>query len=150
MQWHWLEKWLYFRSAWSWPNSWWTKRYLKTESIPDKEEICKAENKAASLAISLPNLEENGEEIRKAENKTASSAISLPNLKEKGEEICKAENKAASSAISLPNLEEDGEEIRKAENKAAVRKREEEKEKHMSIDLNFMTQKTHMRMQTFK
>ena len=42
MQWYWLEKWLYFKSPWSWTNSWWTKRYLKNESIPHKKEICKA------------------------------------------------------------------------------------------------------------
>ena len=64
VQWHWLEKWLYFRNTWSWPNSWWIKRCLKTESIPDEEEFHNAgkDATAASSAISLPNLEEKGEE----------------------------------------------------------------------------------------
>ena len=85
VQWHWLEKWLYFMNKWSWQNSWWTTRYLKTESIPNKEELHKAEEAAtaASSTMFLPNLEDKGEELHKAEKAAtaASSTISLPNLK---------------------------------------------------------------------
>ena len=77
-------------NKWSWQNSWWTTRYLKTESIPNKKELHKAEEAetAISSKIFLPNLEDKGEELHKTEKAaTAEEAVT-----------------AISSTIFLPNL----------------------------------------------
>ena len=77
--WHWLTKWLDFKSAWrkSWPNSWWKKHYQKTKSNPNEETKLKVTIIAASSKTYFKDVKEKirSNELQAASAKQRSTAV---------------------------------------------------------------------------